>query len=332
MSLKGKTIATIPHISFDDVDTHLTWSGIADAIHDGHKLARAIHEDVYLQHEDKGFFNRSAFVPGLGLAHKSVTVFPGNRQATPPSPSVQGAVLLFEDDGGKLLAVLDGELVTKWKTTGDSILASRLLARPESKHLVVVGAGTVGGYAIDAFCELYPKLEHISIWNRSHETAERLAADNQHRHPKIVATRDLPGAVAQADIISSATMSPTAVLEGAWVKPGCHVDLIGAFLPHMREADDALLLASKVFVDSRRSTFEDIGEIGIPLSEGTITESHILGDYYDLCNGLEFKREPNDITFFKNGGGGHLDLMCARHIYKTYLEKNQSAKHSKFVT
>ena len=317
---KGVHIKSVPFIDFKDVDSKLTWTGVADALHAGHKLTRALHEDVYLEHTNKGFFNRCAYIPNLGLATKSVTVFADNRNANPPRPAIQGAVLLFDDDTGELLAVLDGELVTKWKTTGDSILGAKLLARTDARHLVIAGSGTVGGHSIDAYCEMFPTLERITVWNRSANAAERLVAMQQHRDLLLTASQDLRSAVSDADIISCATMSPDPILKGAWVPAGCHVDLIGAFLPHMREADDELLLAAKVFVDSRRSTFEDIGEIAIPLNEGTITESHILGDYYDLCNELTFQRRSYDITLFKNGGGGHLDLMCARHIYKTFLE------------
>ncbi len=320
-TFKGALIATVPFISFDDIDAELTWSEIAEALRLGHTMTRAIHEDVYLEHSGKGFFNRSAFIPGLGLATKSVTVFPGNRMLNPPLATTQGVVSLFEDVTGRLLAMLDGELITKWKTTGDSILAAKLLARSDARKLVIVGAGTVGAYSLDAYCEVFPQMEEIVVWNRSGAAAEQLVAKNQHRTPAITASSNLASAVSDADIISCATMSSDPVLHGDWVQAGCHVDLIGAFRPDMREADDGLLLASKVFVDSRRSTFEDTGEIAIPLSEGTITEAHILGDYYDLCNHFEFERQRDDITFFKNGGGGHLDLMCAQHIYKAFMRK-----------
>lgn len=317
-NLKGHLIASVPHIGFDDIDHRLSWTGLADAMERGHKLAPAIHEDVYLENRNKGFFNRCAMIPGLGLATKSVTVFPQNRQATPPLPSIQGAVLLFDDVTGALMAVLDGELVTKWKTTGDSVLGARLLARHDSSHLVIVGAGTVGGYSIEAYCEVFPSLNRVSVWNRSPQAAQALAERYHTLDVDLQVVSSLENAVRDADIVSCATMSPTPVLKGAWVPEGCHVDLIGAFLPHMREADDDLLLASKVFVDSRRSTFEDIGEIAIPLNAGTITESHILGDYYDLCTSSPYERSRQDITLFKNGGGGHLDLMCAQFIYQTY--------------
>lgn len=321
-TFKGTLIATVPFISFADIDKELTWSEIAEALRLGHCMTRALHEDVYLEHAGNGFLSRSAFIPGLGLATKSVTVFPGNRRLSPSLPTTQGVVSLFEDATGRLLAMLDGELITKWKTTGDSVLAARLLARRDARKLVIAGAGTVGAYSLDAYCELFPKLEEIVVWNRSAEAAEELVAKNRHRAQSITASRNLATAVSDADIISCATMSTDPVLRGNWVRAGCHVDLIGAFRKDMREADNDLLLASKVFVDSRRSTFADIGEIAIPLSEGTITEAHILGDYYDLCTDLEFERQRDDITFFKNGGGGHLDLMCAHYIYKKYIHKH----------
>ncbi|MEM7083251.1 MAG: ornithine cyclodeaminase [Pseudomonadota bacterium] len=321
LSHKGRVIPHVPHIGFAEIDAQLSWKGVADALLDGHRGHRAVHDDLWLEHESKGFFNRCALIPGLGLATKSVTVFPQNRDASPPRPAIQGAVCLFDDQSGELLAILDGELVTKWKTTGDSILGARLLARPDSKHLLIVGAGTVGGHAIDAYCELFPTLETINIWNRSADGADALVHSNQHRCPRVARVLDLAEAVGKADIVACATMSPDPIISGAWANPGCHFDLVGAFLPHMREADNDLLLASKIYVDSRKSTFHDIGELAIPLSEGVITKQDVLGDYYDLCH-TSIPRHADDITLLKNGGGGHLDLMCAHYIYTAYLQSH----------
>ena len=127
----------------------------------------------------------------------------------------------------------------------------------------------------------------------------------------LLAARRLAEAVQTADIITSATMSTEPVIRGAWLRPGQHVDLIGAYRPDMREVDDAALLAARVFVDSYDTTVGHIGEIKIPLEAGTITREHLQADYYDLG---AFRRAPDDITLFKNGGGAHLDLMTSRYI------------------
>ena len=115
----------------------------------------------------------------------------------------------------------------------------------------------------------------------------------------------------RADIVTSATMSTEPLLQGAWFRPGQHIDLIGAYRPDMREADDAALQRARVFVDSFDTTVGHIGEIKLPLETGAITRDHLVADYYDLA---AFKRRSDDeITLFKNGGGAHLDLMTGSH-------------------
>ena len=125
---------------------------------------------------------------------------------------------------------------------------------------------------------------------------------------------DLEVAVQQADIISCATLARAPLIKGAWLRPGQHLDLIGAFLPDMRETDDDAMRRARIFVDTREDTMDNIGEITLPIASGAITETDVLGDFYDLPGG-QFRRETDDdITLFKNGGGGHLDLMTCAHI------------------
>ncbi|MEM6479049.1 MAG: ornithine cyclodeaminase, partial [Pseudomonadota bacterium] len=169
-----------------------------------------------------------------------------------------------------------------------------------------VGAGTVGHSVRQAFGAAFPGAA-FEVWNRNGARAEAFAAT----YPQTTATGDLEAAVRRADIIIGATMATEPWLKGAWLRPGQHVNLIGAYRPDMREADDGALTRSKVFVDSYDTTLGHIGELKIPLEAGTITRDHILADYYNIAR---FRPEPDGITFFKNGGGAHLDLMTARFI------------------
>jgi ornithine cyclodeaminase len=130
---------------------------------------------------------------------------------------------------------------------------------------------------------------------------------------------DLEQAVRAADIVTSATMSADPLLHGAWFQPGQHIDLIGAYRPDMREADDAALQRSQVFVDSRDTTVGHIGELKTPLANGVITEVDILADFYQP---EQFIRQSEEaITLFKNGGGAHLDLMVCRYILEQWRKK-----------
>jgi len=103
---------------------------------------------------------------------------------------------------------------------------------------------------------------------------------------------------------------------GEWVQPGTHVDLIGAFRPDMREADDTLMRQAKLFVDARETTIGEIGELMIPMAAGVFTEDHVIADYRDLCAGAPGRQSPDEITVCKNGGGAHLDLMTGVMIVK----------------
>ncbi|MDP5336629.1 MAG: ornithine cyclodeaminase, partial [Paracoccaceae bacterium] len=170
-----------------------------------------------------------------------------------------------------------------------------------------VGAGTVGRSLRQAYGAGFPDAE-FTIWNRSRAGAEALAAD----WPGMAIADDLAQAVSQADIITCATMSTQPIIQGDWLRPGQHLDLIGAYRPDMREADDTALQRARIFVDSYDTTIGHIGEIKDPLARGVIDRADILADYYEPEN---FMRQSHDeITLFKNGGGAHLDLMTSRYI------------------
>jgi ornithine cyclodeaminase/alanine dehydrogenase-like protein (mu-crystallin family) len=297
---------TIPEfIPFAEGQSRLDWLGLTDAIAAGHDLPKAEIADSFLYRGKDTLLNRAAWIDGLGLAVKSATIFSGNAAAG--EPAVNGGVSVYSDTNGTLSAIIDFHLVTKWKTAGDSLLAARRLARPDSEVILIVGAGTVATSLIEAYSAAFPKARFL-IWNRTFEKAEALARVHDH----VTAVADLAEAVGQADIVSCATMSTEPVLQGAWLTPGTHVDLIGAYRPDMREADDAALTRSRVFVDSRDTTVGHIGEIKDPIARGVISETDIVADYYDL--GAFVRQSDGEITLFKNGGGAHLDLMVSRYI------------------
>jgi ornithine cyclodeaminase len=109
-------------------------------------------------------------------------------------------------------------------------------------------------------------------------------------------------------------------LQGTWLQPGTHVDLIGAFRPDMREADDTALRRARLFCDSRATTMGHIGEFRDPLARGVIAPADIIADFYDIEAGLFCRQSPDEITLCKNGGGAHLDLMTASYILNRWQE------------
>ena len=295
----------VPYIRAEDVEHLLDWNDLADALLAGHRMATPEISDQFLHRGDDTLLSRAAWIDGVGVAVKSVTVMPDN--ATHGLPSVHGAMVLFEDKTGQVEAVIDSALVTKWKTAGDSVLGARLLARPDSKRLLIVGAGTVAASLIEAYSAVFPNIQ-ISVWNRTRAKAEGLG---------VSVVDDLPTAIHEADIISCATMATDPIIKGEWLRGGQHLDLIGAFKADMREADDLAMQRASVFVDSKATTVEHIGELMIPIASGAISKADVQGDLYDLVRGGG-RTSDDEITLFKNGGGAHLDLMTGQVILNAW--------------
>ena len=233
------TIEIVPK----EAEEYLTWLGLMAAIEAGHRLPRAEIADLFLYRGKDTILDRAAWIDGLGSLVKVATIHPGN--AGIGKPTVNGAVNLFDDKTGELNALVDFHLVTKWKTAGDSLLSASKLARKDSRNILLVGAGTVAKSMIEAYSSLFPDA-HFTVWNRSPAAALAMATE-----PRVTATDDLASAVTAADIICTATMSTEPLIKGAWLRPGQHLDLIGAYRPDMREVDDDTLRRATIFVDSR---------------------------------------------------------------------------------
>lgn len=295
---------TVPIIPYAEAEPLLDWIGLTDALAAGHSLPKAEIGDTFLYRSPDTLLSRAAWIDGLGMAVKTATVFPDN--PAKDKPMVNGGLSLYSDADGTLEAIVDFHLVTKWKTAGDSLLAARRLARPDSESILIVGAGNQGRALHAAYSAAFPTAQ-FTVWNRTRANAEAMAREL----PTLHIADDLETAVRAADIITSATMSTDPLIKGDWLRPGQHADLIGAYRPDMREVDDTALTLARVFVDSFDTTIGHIGEINIPLEAGAITRDHLIADYYDLAR---FTRRPDDITLFKNGGGAHLDLMTSRYI------------------
>lgn len=294
-------------IGFDAGEALLDWNALCEALAQSHKLPKAEIADTFLYRGSDTLLSRAAWIDGLGLATKAATIFPDNPSAD--LPMVNGAVNLFSDQNGQLEALIDFHLVTKWKTAGDSLLAAKKLARPDSRSILIVGAGTVGHSLRNAYGAAFPDA-HFTVWNRSPDAATKMA----QQFPNTTATADLKSAVRAADIITSATMSTDPLIKGEWLQAGQHIDLIGAYRPDMREVDDAALSRAQIFVDSFDTTIGHIGELMIPLASSAITRDDVIADYYDLATGTFRRNSDDEITLFKNGGGAHLDLMVSRYI------------------
>ena len=245
------------------------------------------------------------------LGVKLVSVFADNEAKG--LASVQGIYVLFDGTNGLPLAAIDGAAITLWKTAANSALAATYLARRDARTLLMVGAGALAPYLARAHCAVRP-IAQVMIWNRTAKNAERMATALARPGLTVEVVSDLSAAVARADIVSCATMATTPVIQGTWLPPGVHVDLVGAYRPEMREADDAAIRRARVFIDAWFTAGEHCGDICQPVAAGVLKREDIT-DTFQLARGERAGRARDDeITLFKSGGGGHEDLGTAQHI------------------
>lgn len=248
------------------------------------------------------------------IAVKLVGVFPGNLSLRPPQPSVQGLVAIFDGETGAPVLAADGAAMTFRKTAADSALGASILAKPDARVLLIVGAGGLAPHMLAAHRAARPSIDRVLVWNRTNERAEAFARANAGNGYLIEVVRDLDQAVPAADVISCVTMSRSPLVRGALMKRGAHLDLVGAYLPDMREADDEAMTRGSIFVDTR-SGMKGAGDLCQPMERDLISWANINADLYELCSGSHRGRESADqITVFKNVGGGHLDLFTAQYL------------------
>ncbi|AKH99962.1 putative ornithine cyclodeaminase, mu-crystallin [Hoeflea sp. IMCC20628] len=302
-------------VTGDDIRSVCSWPFAVEALRAGHLMPPADLRDSLVENAGRKMLVRTAWIPGLASGVKAVTIYPDNPSAEPARPSVQGQVLLFDEARGDVVAVLEGVDLTAWKTAGDSALGSSCLSRLDVRTMLMVGAGSMARPLIDAHRTVRPTLDRVLVWNRSQGRAEDLVQSLADDGISAEVVSDLDAAVARADLICSATMSTEPLIRGAALKPGTHVDLVGAYTPSMREADDAVLTRGRLFVDSFATTVGHIGEVMIPMASGVITKADIQGDLHDLVQARAGRGATDEITIFKNGGGAHLDVMIAHAVY-----------------
>ena len=240
---------------------------------------------------------------------KLVNLFPGNARRN--KPAVFGTYVLMSGDTGETLAVMDGAALTAWRTACASALAARYLAREDASHLVMVGAGALAPHLIRAHRSVRP-ITRVTLWNRTHSHAISTAFALTMAGIEPTIADDLEEAVREADIVSCATLSPTPLVKGAWLKKGAHVDLVGAFSLKTREADDAAVERARVYVDSRASAPKGSGDIAIPLRKKVIGLKDVQGDLFELCRGKrKGRKSKGEITLFKSTGLALEDLAAA---------------------
>lgn len=303
-------------VSAEEIDRLLTFPAMIEA------LAKAFVAGFHAPHRHHHEIARPGVTPATALLMpawtdgapgadaylgvKIVSVFPDNGALG--LPAIQGVYLLQDGRTGEALAVMDGKRLTVWRTACASALAARSLARADAAHLALIGAGALAPFLARAHAAVRP-IRKVTIWNRSAAGAAALAEALAGEFETAVAS-DPQAAVEGADVISCATLSRAPIVKGAWLKPGQHLDLVGAFNLSMREADDEALTRARVFVDTDGALSEG-GDVAVAIRAGGYRAERVEGDLALLARGEAGRRSDEEITLFKSVGASIEDLAAA---------------------
>lgn len=257
----------------------------------------------------------AALLPERVVGLKAITFFPGNEGTE--LDTHQGAVLLFEAERGRLLAVMDATSITAIRTAAASGVATRLLAREDAGDLAILGSGVQARTHLEAMKIARP-LRRVRVASKDLDRVKSFAARESDKHGIAVEpAASAREAVAGADIICTVTSSREPVLLGEWISPGAHINAVGSSVPFARELDTAAVVRSRLYVDRRESALNEAGDFLIPKKEGALSDDHIVGEIGELLTGRVRGRESADeITLFKSLGIAVEDVASARLIYE----------------
>jgi ornithine cyclodeaminase/alanine dehydrogenase-like protein (mu-crystallin family) len=241
-----------------------------------------------------------------GIGVKLVTLTPANPERG--LLFVQAVYLLFDERTQAPRAIVDGTALTALRTAAVSGLATRFLANPDAANLVLFGAGTQAHAHVDAMRAVRP-VSRVTVVSRGRERAQTLV--EFARRAGLDADVGAPEAVAEADLVCTCTTSTEPVLEGRLLRPGAHVNAVGAYTPAMRELDDEAVRRARVVVETREVAMAEAGDLLIPMAEGIVGSEHVVADLAELVRGAPVRRGRDDVTVFKSVGAAFEDLVVA---------------------
>lgn len=313
-------------LSADDVDRALTFPGLVETLRTAFKAGaiQPVRHHHTVERPDGAAstlllmpawtdFGAAGTSDGGYVGVKVVTVSPDNNAIG--KPAVMGVYLLLDGKTGEPVALIDGQRLTLWRTASASALAADYLARKDASKLLIVGAGALAPFLARAHSAIRP-IREIRVWNRTPANAGKVAAQLSGLGLSAVVADDLDAALGWADIVSSATITTAPLVKGALLRPGTHVDLVGAFTPAMRESDDDTIRRARVYVDTRAGATKEAGDIVQPLASGLLKPEAIVADLHELARGEQRGREgAEEITLFKSVGAALEDLAAAVAVF-----------------
>ena len=317
----------IPYIDNSFMDGHTEFADLIALLESGFSenkmhIPKRHHHDYKnpLEDTDSTLLLMPAFDPGKDLGVKIVSVNPNNNSYD--QPTIQGIYLYLDGHIGRPKALLDARALTAKRTAAASALAAKKLARDESNKLLIIGTGVLAPELIRAHSAIRP-IKQVFVWGRNFEKAQKICREFEKATVEVLPIEDYLSVIGTVDIISCATLSSTPLVFGKDLSPGQHVDLVGAYKPDMREADDEVIRRATIYLDTFQSGLHESGDICIPIKNGLIKEKDIAGDFYDLCKTGEMARKHEDeITLFKSVGHASEDLVGARYYYERFKDSN----------
>jgi len=260
-----------------------------------------------------------AWNPGHTAGVKVVTVNPVNHQHG--LPAIQGSYIYFNAIDGTIKAIFEAKCLTVKRTAATSALAASYLSRSDAQSLLMIGTGALAPNLIKAHASVRP-IKDVFVWGRNFEKAKALCEDLQQEHFTIKAIKTIEEKISDVAIISCATLSKDPLVLGKYLKPGQHVDLVGAYKKDMREADDETITKGSIFVDTFQGGLKESGDIVTPIQNGILREKDIKADLFSLTRGEQQGRiNPEEITVFKSVGHALEDLAAADYYYKKYVHE-----------
>lgn len=257
-----------------------------------------------------------AWNPGKDAGVKIATVSPANGKFD--LPAIQAVYIYLDALKGSIKAIIEAKSLTVKRTAAASALASKFLSRKNSRSLLMIGTGALSPNLIKAHASVRP-IEQVFVWGRNFDKAKAICRSLNQENFEITPIKDIENKISEVDIISSATLSPTPLVLGKYLRPGQHVDLVGAYRPDMREADDDAIKKSEVFVDTYAGGLKESGDIVIPLKTGVLAEKEIKADLFLMAAKSHAGRSSDEqITLFKSVGHSLEDLAAATYYYNLF--------------
>ncbi len=299
-----------------EVHAALNLPALADSIADAFRtdVAAPLRHAHALSATDSLLLMPAWSASALGV--KLVTVLPGGNagQSTRAAATVNALYVLFNRDSGEPRAVIDGDALTLRRTAAASLLAARYLARADARQVLIVGTGRLARFMAHAHCS-ERDIAQVAVWGRNADRAQALASTLRGEGLPAAAAHDLQGAVGASHIISCATTATAPIVRGAWLNPGTHLDLVGAFRRGMREVDDEAMARSSVFVDTYAGAFAEADDVVETIASGAMARANVRAELAELISGVVRGRgNAGDITLFKSVGTAIEDLAAAQML------------------